>query len=206
MTKIQSSNSDQLGTILKRWQERLIDVSKSNPLLGLNRSRAVKLEIESAYLSYLVKTLYTDDGTIKLPFVQKKAKRAVSTEEEIPVEKEEYIFHEGDIDFSYSSLNDLRKKLRKILDDSQLTMNERGVNTLYLTIGCLEWEDTLMGKSESPLIMIPCNLEFKGSSKAMGLVIADEDIVLNPAIRYYLKEREEIDIPELDTATFDFDK
>jgi len=195
--KAQSSISDQLGTILKRWQERLIDVSKSNPLLGLNRSRAAKLEVESPDLSYLVKTLFTDSGAIKLPFVQKKPKKAVSTDEEVPVEKDEYIFHEGDIDFSYSNLSDLRKKLGKIHDDSQLTMNERGVNTLYLAIGCLEWEDTLMGKSESPLIMIPCNLEYKGNSKPMNLLMADEDIVLNPAIRYYLKEKEEIDIPEM---------
>jgi len=34
---------DKLTLILKNWQERLIDVSKSNPLLGLNRSRAVRL-------------------------------------------------------------------------------------------------------------------------------------------------------------------
>lgn len=205
MAKVQGSISDQLGAILKRWQERLIDVSKSNPLLGLNRSRAAKLEVESPDLGYLVKTLFTDSNTIKLPFVQKKPKKAASTDEEVPVEKEEYLFHKGDIDFVYSNLSDLRKKLRKILDDSHLTMNERGVNTLFLAIGCLEWEDTLMGKSESPLIMIPCNLEFKGASKAMNLVMADEDIILNPAIRYYLKEREEIDIPEI-SEDFDFDK
>src|SRR5665213_1839019 len=105
MAKVQYSVADQLGTILKRWQERLIDVSESNPLLGLNRSRAAKHEVESPDLSYLVKTLFTDSGTIKLPFVQKKPKKAVSTDEEVPAEKEEYVFHEGDIDFSYSSLS-----------------------------------------------------------------------------------------------------
>jgi hypothetical protein len=47
MTDNKMSIPEQLGVILKRWQERLIDVSKSNPLLGLNRSRAAKLEIEA---------------------------------------------------------------------------------------------------------------------------------------------------------------
>jgi hypothetical protein len=97
--------SDKLGTILKRWQERLIDVSKSNPLLGLNRSRAAKLEVESPDLNYLVKTLFTDSGIIKLPFVQKKPKKAVSTDEEVPAEKEEYVFHGGDINFLVSPPN-----------------------------------------------------------------------------------------------------
>lgn len=207
MAKIQNSISDKMEVILKRWQERLIDVSKSNPLLGLNRSRTAKLEIESADLSNLTKVLFTDGSVLKLPFVQKKPKKVISSEEETPVEieKEEYVFHEGDLDFIFSSLSDLRKKLRKIFDNSQLTMNERGVNTLYLAMGCLEWEDILMGKSESPLIMIPCNLEFKGASKAMNLIMSDEDIIINPAIRYYLKEREEINIPEI-AEDFDFDK
>ncbi|HAS80883.1 MAG: AAA ATPase [Candidatus Nomurabacteria bacterium GW2011_GWE1_32_28] len=196
---------EQMGIILKRWQERLIDVSKSNPLLGLNRSRTAKLEINSPDLSNLTKTLLTDSSILKLPFVQKKPKRIISTDEETPVENEEYIFHEGDLDFIYSSLSDLRKKMRKLFDNSQLTMNERGVNTLYLAMGCLEWEDVLMGKSESPLIMVPCNLEFKGSSKPMNLIMSDEDVIINPAIRFYLKEREEINIPEI-PEDFDFDK
>ncbi|MFA5751065.1 MAG: DUF4011 domain-containing protein [Candidatus Paceibacterota bacterium] len=205
MAKIQDSISDQMGTILKRWQERLIDVSKSNPLLGLNRSRTAKLEIENADLSILTKALLTDSAILKLPFVQKKPKRVTSSDEEESIEKEEYIFHEGDLDFIYSNLSDLRKKIRKIYDNSQLTMNERGVNTLYLAMGCLEWEDVLMGKSESPLIMVPCNLEFKGSSKPMNLMMSDEDVIVNPAIKFYLKEREEINIPDI-PEDFDFDK
>lgn len=196
---------EKMGIILKRWQERLIDVSKSNPLLGLNRSRTAKLEIKSADLSNLTKVLFTDSGILKLPFVQKKPKRAALFDEEVPVENEEYVLHEGDLDFIFSTLSELRKKLRKIFDNSQLTMNERGVNTLYLAMGCLEWDDVLMGKSESPLIMIPCNLEFKGSNKPMNLIMSDEDVVINPAIKYYLKEREEINIPDI-PEDFDFDK
>lgn len=205
MVKIQDSISDQLGSILKRWQERLIDVSKSNPLLGLNRSRAARLEIKSPDLSNLTKTLFTDGASLKMPFVQKKPKRVLSTDEEVAPEVEEYVFHEGDIDFIFSNLGDLRKKLRKVFDSSQLTMNERGVNTLYLAMGCLEWEDALLGKSESPLIMIPCSLEFKGANKPMDLMMSDEDPVINPAIRYYLKGREKINISDI-PEDFDFDK
>src|SRR3989338_7818307 len=65
----------------------------------------------------------------------------------------------------------------------------------------------MMGKSESPLIMIPCEFEYKGASKALELRMADEDVILNPAIRYYLKEREEIDLPEIvKSEEFDFEK
>jgi very-short-patch-repair endonuclease len=200
------SISDQLGVILKRWQERLIDVSKSNPLLGLNRSRAVKLEIESVDINNVAKALLAETGSLKLPFVQKRVKKQLQLDEDPVIEAEEYLLHEGDINFVYPNLGDLRRKIRKIFDNSRVTMNERGVNTLYLALGCLEWSDAMMGKSESPLIMIPCEFEYKGASKPLGLVLADEDIILNPAIRYYLKEREEIDLPEIKPEDFSFEK
>ena len=202
------SIAEQLGAILKRWQERLIDVSKSNPLLGLNRSRTAKLEIETADLDKVAKSVLSGDGSIKLPFIQKKAKRNLELGEDVASEKqeEEYILNEGDVNFIYQNIGDLRRKIRKISENSRLTLSERGVNTLYLAIGCLEWSDAMMGSSESPLIMIPCEFEYRGASKALGLVMADEDVILNPAIRYYLKEREEIDLPEIKSEEFDFDK
>jgi len=204
---VKTSIPEQLGAILKRWQERLIDVSKSNPLLGLNRSRAAKLEVESADLNRIAKVLLSD-GSIKLPFVQKKAKKSLQLDEDPSINtEEEYVLHEGDINFIYQNLGDLRQKTRKIFDNSRLTITERGVNTLYLALGCLEWSDAMMGKSESPLIMIPCEFVYKGASKAMDLIMADEDVILNPAIRYYLKEREEIDLPEIvKSEEFDFEK
>ncbi len=205
---------EKLGLILKSWQERLIDVSKSNPLLGLNRSRSAKLEVISPDFKSIAKILIEDEGVIKLPFVQKKGKKInkiiddinlkldiseKNTEEgEGAIEKvQEYLLHEGDIDFKYSGLSDLRIKTRKIFDNSRLTLTERGVNTLYFAMGSLEWEDGLMGKSESPLIMIPCEFEYKGPSRALGLKMSDGDIVLNPALQYYLKEREEIELEDI---------
>lgn len=126
MVKVQDSTSDKIGIILKRWQEKLIDVSKANPLLGINRSRSPKLEIDSPDLNNIVKVLFTDGASFKLPFVQKKVKKAKAVnDEEIPIENEEFIYQEGDIDFIYPNLNDLRKKIRKIFDSLQLTVTSK---------------------------------------------------------------------------------
>ena len=97
------STFDKIGLTLKRWQERLIDVSKSNPLLGLNRSRAAKLELDSPDLSFLLRKIYTDDSFITLPFVQKKLKKKdLFTEDD---SKEDYVLHEGDIGFILSLIH-----------------------------------------------------------------------------------------------------
>jgi len=182
---------EKLALVLKNWQERLIDISKSNPLLGLNRSRAARLEIKAPDFIFLSKTLVDDEGQIKLPFVQKKVQRTLLAEDEND-DGEQYILQNGDIDFIYPNLGDLRRKTRKIFDSSRSSLVERGVNTLYLAVGCLNWEDGVMGKSESPIIMIPCEFEYKGASKALILKMADGDAVLNPALHYYLGKREEI--------------
>lgn len=201
MKKLDNSSSEKLRLTLQSWQERLIDVSKSNPLLALNRSRITKLEVDSPDLKLIAKTLIEDEGSIKLPFVQKKLKKKIKSEDEAEIEDapDEYLLHEGDINFIYSNLGDLRRKTKKVFDNSRLTLSERGVNTLFLVIGSLEWEDKLIGESQSPLIMIPCVFNYKGESKALELKMADEDITFNPALQYYLREREEIelsDIPE----------
>jgi len=46
MIESEKTLQNKLKVIIRYWQEKLIDVSKSNPLLGLNRSRAAKLEVE----------------------------------------------------------------------------------------------------------------------------------------------------------------
>ncbi len=187
---------EKLTQIIKNWQERLIDISKSNPLLGLNRSRAARLEITSPNFSFLTKTLVDDEGQIKMPFVQKKVQRKLLEDESSDQdEDEQYVLQKGDIDFIFNSLGDLRRKVRKIYDSSRSSLVERGVNTLYLALGCLNWEDGIMGKSESPIIMIPCEFEYKGASKALILKMADGDALLNPALHYYLDKKEEIYLP-----------
>ena len=58
---------------LKKWRERLLDLTKSNPLLGLNRSRVSKLLVKDADLFTLFNKVAVENDTIKLPlYVIKK--------------------------------------------------------------------------------------------------------------------------------------
>ena len=50
---------------LKKWQERLLDLTKGNPLLGLNRSRVSKLRVNNPTLNELFDKFIVSESEIK---------------------------------------------------------------------------------------------------------------------------------------------
>ena len=187
---------------IKRWQEKLLDMSKSNPLLGLNRARAAKLKITDPIAAELFLKLVLEAEEIRLPFV-KKIKRRQSEglfDESGPnEEKEVYEIEKGDLEFDVISPADLRRKLRRIYDNARTTIEERGVVTLHTTFGAIRWHDDVLGESMSPILLVPCELISKGPNAALRLKMADDEIQLNPAIVYYFREKHKVNLPELPT-------
>lgn len=185
---------------LKHWQEKLLDVSKSNPLLGLNRARTAKLKIKDPDVFLMFQKLVENDDELRLPFIKKvKRKKAndLFTQEESEEEKEVYVIEEGDLEFEINSPADLRRKLRRIYDNARTTIEERGVVTLYVTLGAIHWNDDILGDSISPILLVPCELLSKGPNAALRLKMADEEIQINPALVYYFREKHKINLPEL---------
>jgi len=185
-------DTDRVRAQIKRWQERLLDLTKANPLLGLNRSRVSKLKVVDPVCADLFRTLVLqDDGHLKMPRVVKVAKRDPSAEVG-PVEgepaAEEYKIEAGDIGFD-AKPQDLLRRLRRIFDNARTTVEERGVTTLHLSFGLLKWSDSLLGESTSPLCLVPCELESSGPDAPLVLRLSDEELQVNPALELYLRER-----------------
>jgi hypothetical protein len=92
----------------------------------------------------------------------------------------------------------LLRRLRRVYDNGRTTVEERGVTTLFLTFGTLQWEDDRLEESVSPLWMVPCQLTSRGPNAALRLSLADEEAQLNPALELYLRERHRITLPIMD--------
>ena len=186
---------------LKRWQEKLLDTSKGNPLLGLNRARAAKLKIKNPSAFDIFQKLIVEESELRLPFVKKVKKTRIAGGlldiEETNEEKEIYRIEEGDLELEINSPADLRRKLRRIYDNSHSTIEERGVVTLYTTPGVVRWNDDVLGDSVSPILLVPCELISKGPNAALRLRMTDDEIQINPAIAYYFREKHKIGLPEL---------
>jgi superfamily I DNA and/or RNA helicase/very-short-patch-repair endonuclease len=186
---------------LKRWQEKLLDVSKANPLLGINRGRSSKIKITEPAIYEFFNNLVLEENEFRLPFVKRiKKKKAEYAQIELTdsseEEKEIYKVEDGDLSLEMSTPADLKRKLRRIYDNSRITVEERGVITLYATFGTIHWDDAVLGESVSPILLVPCEIIYKGLNAPMRLHIVDEDIQINPALIYYFREKHKIDFSE----------
>src|SRR2546427_4540164 len=179
---------------LRRWQERLLDLTKANPLLGINRSRVSKLRVvEPAPHKLFGDFAVPDDATLTLPRVIKQPRGAGEAAGD---EGTEYRIEPGDLGFDAAPV-DLHRRLRRVHDNARTTVEERGVTTLHLSFGVLRWEDPMLGESVSPLWLVPCQFETFGPSAAMRLSRSDEELQLNPALELYLRERHRVVLPAI---------
>jgi len=187
---------DRVKAQMRRWQDRVLDLTKSNPLIGLNRSRVAKLAVVDPSGDDLFNAFVVEEKQLSLPLVRKRKPQAEQPSLEFAQEDQEFTIEPGDLEFEAKPL-DLMRRLRRIHDNARTTLEERGVTTLYMTFGTLSWKDEVMGESVSPLWMVPCEFESKGPDAPLRLCVADEDAQINPALEYYLRERHKIPLPEM---------
>lgn len=179
---------------LKKWQERLLDLTKGNPLLGMNRSRVGKLRVTTPALTEVFSYIIAE-SEIRLPMAVRQSQRTLLDGPEAG-QTDGYEIEPGDIEFEVPPV-ELARKLRRIQDNARTSVEERGVTTLYLTFGALSWHDDWLGDSISPIWMVPTQLISKGPNAPLRLTLADEEMQLNPALELYLRERHKINLPEL---------
>src|SRR5437016_1733985 len=101
---------------MRRWQDRVLDLTKSNPLIGLNRSRAAKLSIIAPDATTLHTTLLIDETALIMPLVRKRMHRAALQSTIEPNPDAEIIVEPGDVTFDASPA-ELMRRLRRIHDN-----------------------------------------------------------------------------------------
>jgi len=181
---------------MRRWQDRVLDLTKSNPLIGINRSRVAKLAAIEPNSNALFTRFVVEETQLRMPLVRKRSPDPQQERLLGPDEGPDLVIEPGDITLD-ANAPDLMRRLRRIRDNARTTLEERGVTTLHLTFGALRWKDDLLGESVSPLWMVPCEFDSKGPYAPLRLGLADADAQLNPALEYYLRERHKIELPEL---------
>ncbi len=192
---------------LRVWQQQLLDLTKANPLLGLNRSRVSKLHVLNPPAEALWTRFAVGDTALRLPLVTRRVTDALEPEADAAAgvadsrdtaanAQPDYTVQPGDVSFEGQPV-DLFRRIRRIYDNGRTTVAERGVTTLYLTFGVLAWTEPALGESRSPLLMVPCQLEQSSPNLPLKLSRADEEIEINPALELYLRDRHQVALPAL---------
>ena len=103
----------------------------------------------------------------------------------------------------------LDKSLRRLDVQARSTLEEQGVNTLFLTLGMLHYTESNDSKQTylAPLLLLPVELSRKSARTGYQIRVTDEDPIVNPALAEYLKPLGIIlpDLPEANVMPEDYD-
>lgn len=186
--KVARHAEEKIQAQLKVWQDRLINLSKANPLLCLNKGRVSKLKIVFPDYTKVFMEIVIEEKGVALPYLRRKSD-GENTSVENQVGKFEFISGKWKFDKENEDVQLIYRKLRRIYDNSRISVQERGVITLFLAFGILDWDDEQLGNSLSPLILVPCEIKNNGPNEPMIIKKADEEVQFNPALEVYLRER-----------------
>ena len=101
-----------------------------------------------------------------------------------------------------STAEELDHSLRRIDELARSSLEEQGVNTLFLTLGMLAYQET-REESEmlrAPLVMLPVVLARKSARTGYALRASEDEPLANPALAELLRRNYGLDLPELPTA------
>lgn len=187
------------------WQHGLLDVGKRNKMMNYRKTKRSTLQITSPSMELLYQRLAVKDETITF-------KKKVDTSSNKRLTGMIYLMDKMDQTIELTTgeiasdqkIDEMNRTLKQLRQKANLSLEEQGINILYLSCGFLEWRQK---PSEnpiiSPLVLVPVSLEINSITDPYKLKKMDEDIVVNPTLEYVLHNDYNITLPELDSSEED---
>lgn len=163
---------------LKQWREKLLDLGRGNRLLNFKDSKMGTLEINYPDLFKIFEFASCNYEFINTDKLRKKFP-GVTTEElfQTITLKDKQLFADKNGEFI--------KTIKQISKKTSEYFEEKGINALYLALGFLEWKDSI-GEYEAPILLIPARIKNEDASGKYLLDLDEDEIVLNPTLKYKL--------------------
>jgi hypothetical protein len=183
---------------IEEWKRRLLDLGRRNPLLYFNQSRRTAIQITAPEVRQLFDGIL--DGRRKLRFpepLQASLLDLIATENLEEAHQETRI-RPGELETTLEIV-DLQRKLNRLRKRAHESIEEQGINTLYLALGILQWQESASSEEviRSPLVLVPVTLRYE-RNKPFTLEGLDEDATDNAALRYRLEQDFHLRLPSLD--------
>jgi very-short-patch-repair endonuclease len=183
-----------------RWKERLLDIGAGNRLISFRATRVSTVQITQPDPDELFQRLVIAGRSLKFPLFEGEEKPGLFDEQGSSDPKSpRYKVKAGDLETSKSP-PDLDKSLYRLEGLGRASKEERGVNTLYLALGILEWRALNdSGIYKAPLLLVPVELERENRLSPYVMSPFDEDFEVNPTLAYMLKQDFDLSLPDLDS-------
>jgi len=123
--------------------------------------------------------------------------------ETTPYEREDLPDHHTDSWLQTTSpAEKLQHSLLRIDTQARTTIEEQGVNTLFLTLGLLRWTESEDSHEirRAPIVLLPVRLKRRSARSAFQVEAADDEPLLNPALVEMLRRQFGVELPDLPAA------
>lgn len=168
------------------WMNNLLDLGKRNRLLNY------KDTVRST-----VKVTYPDCGSLYESFVHKETSLIFPCEN---LEEENTSNTYMPNVETNKNPSELKKALKYLRSKAKTSIEEQGINVLYLSFGFLNWTEPENSNNvfAAPLILVPATLTVKSITSPYFLNLHEDEIVLNPTLVYKLENDYGITLPRFD--------
>jgi very-short-patch-repair endonuclease len=112
--------------------------------------------------------------------------------------------HRDDVLQTTADPEALDKSLRRIDEQARVSLEEQGVNTLFLALGMLHYREAETKEKtvlRAPLVLLPVALARGNARAGYTLRAAEDDPIVNPALAEYLHRTHGVTLPELPDLT-----
>lgn len=163
---------------IKIWKNKLLDMGKRNRLLNYKTTQNSFIRIVKPGFEELFDVLVIQNKSLQ--FCAKDSEGAQSV-------------------LSDESDKELLKSLYMLRSKAKTSLEEQGINVLYLAFGFLQWEEEYNSKEKllSPLVLVPVELISDSITDLYTISSAGDDIVVNPVLMQKLQVDFGITLPEI---------
>lgn len=180
---------------IAKWKAGLADLGRRNPLIKFRQDSPRSLEILTPQAEVLFQHLTKENQVLYLKPGTDIQSIAPSTRRDNTAT----VSNPAELKTRQTGAEQLRR-LNRLRGEARLSLEERGINSLFIAFGTLTWYDKdKPGEALiSPLILVPVSLIKERGRDIYKISILEEDIVLNPTLALKLKQTFGIILPEGD--------
>ena len=164
-------------TRLTHWAQKMLDFSARNRLLNIPAKSRQVVRLNCDDVAVLENWVSVDKGVPVLSLTD--AAEAV----------------------------EMRRRLTGLLHDARTGLEESGVNTLFLTIGELQWLEPGTGEGRksyrAPIVMVPVRFERASLAEGVKMYRRDEDAIVNTTLVEFLRTQFNVSVTGIDPLPAD---
>ena len=173
----------------------LLDLGRRNPLINYKTPKVRGVEVVDELSLHIYQILVHDNKAMSfLPATDPEDDKLMFADDE--AEKDPARFTDSKLQTSHAAA-DLQKRLMATYRLARTSIEEQGINTLYLALGMLEWYESESSDMATlaPLILIPVGIDRTSVRARFRVRYAVEEISTNLSLQEKLKQDFSFELP-----------